>query len=67
MVPSRVQNAIDLAHALGAEEVRIAILSAMKTINPKAPSTTEAAAQCNTASYLMQSRSLARLVEQEIQ
>ena len=62
-----VQNAIDLAHALGAEEVRVAILSAMKAINPKVPSRTEAAAPCNTASYVMQPRSLALLVEQEIQ
>jgi phosphate acetyltransferase len=31
-----VQNAIDLAHALGAAEVRVAILSAMETVNPAA-------------------------------
>ena len=30
-----VQNAIDLAHALGAPEVRVAILSAMETVNPE--------------------------------
>jgi len=41
-----VQNAIDLAHALGQEEVRVAILSAMETVNPKVPSTIEAAALC---------------------
>lgn len=41
-----VQNAIDLAHALGASEVRVAILSAMETVNPKVPSTIEAAALC---------------------
>ena len=29
-----VQNAIDLAHALGMAEVRVAILSAMETVNP---------------------------------
>jgi phosphate acetyltransferase len=41
-----VQNAIDLAHALGAEEVRVAILSAMETVNSKVQSTIEAAALC---------------------
>jgi phosphate acetyltransferase len=44
-----VQNAIDLAHALGADEVRVAILSAMETVNPKVPSTIEAAALCKMA------------------
>lgn len=44
-----VQNAIDLIHALGAEEARVAILSAMETINPKVPSTIEAAALCKMA------------------
>ena len=44
-----VQNAIELAHALGAEEVRVAILSAMETVNPKVPSTIEAAALCKMA------------------
>jgi phosphate acetyltransferase len=39
-----VQNAIDLAHALGLPEVRVAILSAMETINPKLMNTIEAAA-----------------------
>lgn len=41
-----VQNAIDLAHALMVDEVRVAILSAMETVNPKVPSTIEAAAIC---------------------
>ncbi|HWU26169.1 MAG TPA: phosphate acetyltransferase [Rhizomicrobium sp.] len=41
-----VQNAIDLAHAMGVSEVRVAILSAMETVNPKVPSTIEAAALC---------------------
>ena len=41
-----LQNAIDLAHALEMPEVRVAILSAMETINPKVPSTIEAAALC---------------------
>jgi phosphate acetyltransferase len=44
-----VQNAIDLAHALGATDVRVAILSAMETVNPKVPSTIEAAALCKMA------------------
>jgi phosphate acetyltransferase len=41
-----LQNAIDLAHAMQFEEVRVAILSAMETVNPKVPSTIEAAALC---------------------
>src|SRR5215472_8045882 len=44
-----VQNAIDLAHALRFSEVRVAILSAMETVNPKVPSTVEAAALCKMA------------------
>ena len=44
-----VQNAIDLALALGAQEPRVAILSAMETVNPKVPSTIEAAALCKMA------------------
>jgi len=44
-----VQNAIDLAHALRQDEVRVAILSAMETVNPKVPSTVEAAALCKMA------------------
>jgi phosphate acetyltransferase len=44
-----VQNAIDLAHALGADEARVAILSAMETVNPDVPSTLEAAALCKMA------------------
>jgi phosphate acetyltransferase len=44
-----VQNAIDLAHALGFPEVRVAILSAMETVNPKVQSTIEAAALCKMA------------------
>jgi phosphate acetyltransferase len=44
-----VQNAIDLAHALGVAEPRVAILSAMETVNPKVPSTIEAAALCKMA------------------
>ena len=44
-----VQNAIDLAHALRFEAVRVAILSAMETVNPQVPSTIEAAALCKMA------------------
>ena len=44
-----IQNAIDLAHALHFTEVRVAILSAMETVNPKVPSTVEAGALCKMA------------------
>ncbi len=44
-----VQNAVDLAHAMGAPEVRVAILSAMETVTAKVPSTIEAAALCKMA------------------
>jgi phosphate acetyltransferase len=44
-----VQNAIDLAHALRMQQVRVAILSAMETVNPQVPSTIEAAALCKMA------------------
>jgi phosphate acetyltransferase len=44
-----VQNAIDLCHALRQPEARVAILSAMETVNPKVPSTIEAAALCKMA------------------
>ena len=44
-----LQNAIDLAHAVGFPEVRVAILSAMETVNPKVASTIEAAALCKMA------------------
>jgi phosphate acetyltransferase len=43
------QNAIDLAHALGQDDVRVAILSAMESVNPDVPSTIEAAALCKMA------------------
>src|SRR6476646_208280 len=43
------QNAIDLAHALSPNEVRVAILSAMESVNPDVPSTLEAAALCKMA------------------
>ncbi|NEX92180.1 phosphate acetyltransferase [Caulobacter sp. 17J65-9] len=44
-----VQNAIDLAHAMGVAEPLVAILSAMETVNPKVASTVEAAALCKMA------------------
>jgi phosphate acetyltransferase len=44
-----VQNAVDLAHAMGAPEVRVAILSALETVTMKVPSTIEAAALCKMA------------------
>ena len=44
-----VQNAIDLAHAIGIDQPLVAILSAMETVNPKVPSTIEAAALCKMA------------------
>jgi phosphate acetyltransferase len=44
-----LQNAIDLARALGIEEVRVAILSAVETVTSKIPSTLEAAALCKMA------------------
>ncbi|MGY6565505.1 MAG: bifunctional enoyl-CoA hydratase/phosphate acetyltransferase [Halomonadaceae bacterium] len=44
-----VQNAIDLAHAVGLTSPRVAILSAVETVNPKIASTVEAAALCKMA------------------
>jgi phosphate acetyltransferase len=44
-----VQNAIDLAHALGFTEARVAILSATETVSSKVPSTIDAAALCKMA------------------
>jgi phosphate acetyltransferase len=44
-----VRNAIDLAHALGLEQPRVAILSAVETVNPKIQSTLDAAALCKMA------------------
>jgi phosphate acetyltransferase len=43
------QNAIDLAHLLGIEEPKVAILSAVETVSPKIPSTLDAAALCKMA------------------
>lgn len=44
-----VQNAIDLAHALGISRPRVAILSAVETVNPDLRSTTDAASLCKMA------------------
>ncbi|KWE67911.1 phosphate acetyltransferase [Burkholderia ubonensis] len=44
-----VRNAIYLAHALRFPVARVAILSAMETVNPKVPSTLDAAALCKMA------------------
>jgi len=44
-----VQNAIELAQVLGVETPKVAILSAVETINPKIQSTLDAAALCKMA------------------
>ncbi len=44
-----VQNAIDLAHALGLESPKVAILSAVETVTEKIKSTIDAAALCKMA------------------
>lgn len=44
-----VQNAILLAHALGNPQPRVAILSAIETVNPKIVSTLDAASLCKMA------------------
>jgi phosphotransacetylase len=43
------QNAIEMAHALGRELPKVAILSAVETVTPKIPSTIDAAALCKMA------------------
>jgi phosphotransacetylase len=43
------QNAIDLCRSLGLRVPRVAILSAIETVNPRIPSTVEAAALCKMA------------------
>jgi phosphate acetyltransferase len=43
------QNAIELAHVLGIPKPKVAVLSAVETINPKIPSTIDAAALCKMA------------------
>lgn len=44
-----VRNAIDLAHMLGNPRPKVAILSAIETVNSKIPSTLDAAALCKMA------------------
>ena len=44
-----VQNAIDLAHALGIARPKVAVLCAVETVYPKITSTVEAAALCKMA------------------
>jgi phosphotransacetylase/acyl dehydratase len=44
-----VQNAIDLAHVMQIEAPRVALLSAVETVNPKLRSTLDAAALCKMA------------------
>jgi len=44
-----VQNAIDMVRALGVERPKVAILSAVETVNPKIQSTLDAAALCKMA------------------
>jgi phosphotransacetylase len=44
-----VQNAIDMAHALGRDLPKVAILSAVETVTPNIPSTIDAAALCKMA------------------
>jgi phosphate acetyltransferase len=44
-----VQNAIDLAHALGIAEPKVAILAAIEVVNPAMRATTDAAALCKMA------------------
>ena len=43
------QNAVDLARAIGIEEARVAILSAVETVTTKIPGTLDAAALCKMA------------------
>ncbi|PZU69340.1 MAG: enoyl-CoA hydratase [Sphingobium sp.] len=44
-----IRNAIDLAHVMGRAEPKVAILSAVETVNPAMPSTLDAAALCKMA------------------
>ena len=44
-----VQNAIDFARIMGVAEPKVAILSAVETVNPNIPSTLDAAALCKMA------------------
>jgi len=44
-----VRNAIELAHVIGVERPRVAILAAVETVNPGMPATLDAAALCKMA------------------
>jgi phosphate acetyltransferase len=44
-----IQNAIDFARILGVQTPKVAILSAVETVNPNIPSTLDAAALCKMA------------------
>ncbi|MCS4505138.1 bifunctional enoyl-CoA hydratase/phosphate acetyltransferase [Arhodomonas aquaeolei] len=44
-----VQNAVDLAHALGTEAPKVAILCAVETVNPAMPCTVDASVLCKMA------------------
>jgi len=44
-----VRNAIDLAHAIGVAEPKVAILAAVETVTPSMPATLDAAALCKMA------------------
>lgn len=44
-----IRNAIDLAHAMGVERPRVAILAAVETVTPTMPATLDAAALCKMA------------------
>ena len=44
-----IQNAIDFCHVLGVPHPKVAILSAVETVNPAIPSTLDAAALCKMA------------------
>jgi phosphate acetyltransferase/phosphate butyryltransferase len=44
-----VRNAIDLAHVIGIERPRVALLAAIETVNPAMPATIDAAALCKMA------------------
>jgi len=44
-----LQNAIDLAHVLGIEQPKVAVLAAVETVNPAMPATVDAAMLCKMA------------------
>jgi len=56
-----IRNAIDLAHVIGMEAPKVAILAAVETVNPAMPSTLDAAALCKMADQRRHSRWTPRL------